>query len=195
MGALADRVRALLALLGPLGAGTRALLLRLIGRFGWKTVLAGAAVAVFAAVRYRTWIVWMIAAWCIAAWMHAPTAGEDADEEAESHLVDPHHAYVQWLLDTIGKQPGIHLQDLYPKMRELPGQEGRSDAELRGALKTLAVPVHRSLRIGRVAGRSGVRRDDVEALLHRLGERRVDFDGDAGQGADSPPLSGVGEGA
>ncbi|MGW9031476.1 hypothetical protein ACWGQ5_47180 [Streptomyces sp. NPDC055722] len=187
---LADRAGAVLAILGPLGAGSRVLLLRVLGRFGWKIVAGGGLLAMYAAVRYRTWIAWMLVAWCLAAWMHAP----EADGPDEETAPEPRLALARWLLDTIGDRPGIHLRDLYPAMRQLPGQEGRTDAELRAALRTLGVPVQRSLRIGPIAGRSGVRREDVEALLRRLGEWRVDFDGDAGQGTDSPRFSANGEG-
>jgi hypothetical protein len=123
----------------------------------------------------------------------ARTPDETQPEAAEDAPADPRHALAQWLLDTIGKRPGIHLRELYPAMRELPGHEGRTDAELRALLRAFDVPVHRSLRLGRVAGRSGVRRGDVEALLPSDGESPVDSGGDAGQSADSPPLSGVGE--
>lgn len=123
---------------------------------------------------------------------YAPDEGDV--EPAEEVPADPRHALARWLLDTIGEQPGIHLRELYPAMRKLPGQEGRTDAELRALLKGFGVRVSRSVRIGRIAGRSGVYRDHVEALLPPAGEPPVETGGDAGQGADSPPLSGVGEG-
>jgi hypothetical protein len=108
--------------------------------------------------------------------------------------MDPRHALARWLLDTIGERPGIHLRELYPAMRNLPGQEGRTDAELRALLKGFGVRVSRSVRIGRTAGRSGVYRRHVEALLPSDGESRVETGGDAGQTVDSPPLSAHGEG-
>jgi hypothetical protein len=74
-------------------------------------------------------------------------------------------AFARWLLQTIGDRPGIHLYELYPAMRQLPGHETLDDATLRAALRTLGVPVVRSLRVPPVEGRSGVRRGDVEALL------------------------------
>lgn len=115
MGYLMDRVRALLDLLGPLGAGSRILLLRLVARFGWKPVLAAVAVSLYAASRYRTWIVWMLAAWAAAAWMHAPgqpakpepdePAGEEPDSPAETDVA----ALVRSL---IGDDRGILLTAL-----------------------------------------------------------------------------------
>lgn len=131
-----------------------------------------------------------VMAWGIAAQFAAPRREPDAPSEPPSEAPV---AFAQWLLQTIGDKPGIHLRELYPAMRKLPGQEDRDDTQLRGALRALGIPVHRSLRIGRVAGRSGVRLADVEALASPAGEPSVDNSGDAGQRADSPVLSTVGE--
>ena len=210
---LADELRPILTFTGTgaaLWAGSCELVRRgwnALGEHlnGWERL--GALAAAGYALTYACWHTPRIAhfavpfaglAWCVAALCVSPAAeqeqpsGEAARDAAEV-LIDPHQMYARWLLDTIGNRPGIHLQELYPKMRELPGQEGRPDIDLRCALKTFGVPVHRSLRIGRVAGRSGVRREDVQALLHRLEERGMDFDGDAGQNADSPLVSATGE--
>lgn len=188
MGRLTAALRALLI---PLGPGARVLLLRLLTGFGWKYVLGGAVVLVYACARYRTALPWAVVVFVVLSWMHAP---KQADDEPTTATDEPRIALARWLLDTIGDRPGIHLQELYPAMRQLAGQEGRTDAELRAALRTLGVPVQRSLRIGRVAGRSGVRRDDVQALLPPTGDRPVEQHGDAGQDADSPPLHKAGEG-
>jgi hypothetical protein len=120
MRALADRVRAVLALLGPLGAGSRVLLLRLIGRFGWKTVGIGALICVFAAVRYRTWIAWMLTAWCIAAWMHAPTDDtEPTTELAGEEPAEPDPQDIADLIrDLIGDDRGILLTTLCQPLQE-----------------------------------------------------------------------------
>jgi hypothetical protein len=133
----------------------------------------------------------------LSAWVErrdAYTPDEGDLQPAETAPADPRHALARWLLDTIGERPGIHLRELYPAMRNLPGQEGRTDAQLRALLKGFGVRVSRSVRIGRTSGRSGVYRRHVEALLPSRGERPVEGGGDAGQGVDSPPLSGVGEG-
>lgn len=120
MGALADRVRVVLALLEPLGAGSRVLMLRLLGRFGWKTVGVGALVAVFAAVRYRTWIAWMLAAWCIAAWMHAPNeADEPTTEPAGEEPAEPDPQDIADLIrDLIGDDRGVLLTALCQPLQE-----------------------------------------------------------------------------
>lgn len=135
-------------------------------------------------------IAWVVAAQFAAPAKHPEARGEAPPEDPSAAPV----AFLQWLLQTMGDQPGIHLRELYPAMRELPGQKDRDDTELRGALRTLGIPVHRSLRIGRVAGRSGVRRADVQALVSPVGEPPVQNSGDAGQSAYSPVLSTVGEG-
>jgi len=115
-------------------------------------------------------------AWCVAAWTVAPPAEpseELADEtDTEAQLEAPpgsaQEVFAHWLLDTIGARSGIHLADLYPAMRQLAGNEARTDPELRAALRALRVPVDRTLRVGRVAGRTGVSRTAVEALLNPL---------------------------
>lgn len=132
----------------------------------------------------------VVVAWCAAAWCVAPPAArEEPDEEAPEGSAD---AFARWLLDLIGDRPGIHLRDLYPAMRQLPGHETRTDAELRAALKRLGIPVERSLRIGKVTGRSGVAATAVKSLPCLSVDEPVEKDVDAGQGADStgvePPV-------
>lgn len=123
-----------------------------------------------------------VVAWCAAAWCCAPPPIEPEPPAA----ADATAAFATWLLQLMGDQSGIHLRDLYPAMRQLPGHADRDNAQLRAALRTLGIPVQRSLRIGTVAGRSGVARADVEPLSSPLGEPRVESDGDAGQSQDSP---------
>ncbi|MDX3645310.1 hypothetical protein [Streptomyces sp. MB09-02B] len=110
MRALADRVRAVLALTGPLGDGFRILLLRLIARFGWKTVLIAAAVLLYAANRYRTWIPYGLAVACTAAWMHAPKEARHDDEEDDD--------------EPTGEEPaGPDPQDVTDLVRDLIGDD------------------------------------------------------------------------
>lgn len=129
--------------------------------------------------------------WCVAAWLVAPPVEEEQEEDPPP---TPVGGLVPWLLHTIGDRPGIHLYELYPAMRTIPGHEGRTDTQLRAALRTLGIPVQRSLRVGRVEGRSGVRRSDLPPLPSPHGDRPGESGGDAGQGQDSPLVSGVGEG-
>jgi len=140
-----------------------------------------------------------VVAWCTAAWWAAPPAVaeepvlEPVDEPEEEPAMDPREAFTGWLLDQIGDRPGIHLRRLYPAMRSLPGHEDRTDAQLRAALRTLDIPVERSLRIGVVAGRSGIRRTDLLTLPPTEPAGHGEPDGDAGQPADSPGGESAGE--
>jgi hypothetical protein len=131
-------------------------------------------------------------AWCLAAWWVAPAA-LDAPVP-ESQAMTARDGFILWLADLIDGQPGIHLRDLYPAMRALPGHQDRDNGQLRAALRTLGIPVRRSLRLGGVAGRSGVALADLKPLPSPLGESAVDSGGDAGQPADSPTGELLGEG-
>lgn len=174
MGYLADRIRAVLALLGPLGAGFRILLLRLVARFGWKTVLIATAVLLYAANRYRTWIPYGLAVACAAAWMHVPDetdaeAGEHpadgAEQEPEETPVDPLPVLL-WKL--IGEAPGAHLKTLTEHLNTAAPGAGFNRAAVRAALADRRIPVRPSVRD--VAGRvnEGVHRDDLEAWQQAL---------------------------
>jgi hypothetical protein len=133
--------------------------------------------------------------WCAAAWWIAPPAvvEEPDPEPAEPAVTDARQDFTKWLLDLIGDRPGVHLRELYPAMRTLPGCEGHTDTQLRAALTMFGIPVHRSMRDGVTAGRTGVRKDDLTALPSLDVQDSVETGGDAGQSADSPPLSSVGE--
>lgn len=124
--------------------------------------------------------------WCVAAWIVAPPIAPDP-QPAEEQLPEPPDAFRLWLLQLIGTRPGVHLRELYPAMRSLPGHEHLTDAQLRAALRTLSIPVSRSVRIGALAGRSGVYRAALTPLPSPGGEPRVEQGGDAGQSAFSPP--------
>lgn len=158
-------------------------------------VIACGAARVVRAVPVLLWL--LVPAWTVAAYRAAPplaAAGPVGDEHQELPA-DPRADLARWVLQIIGERPGVHLYELYPAMRRLPGREGLSDPQLRAALRVLGITVTRSLRVPPVEGRSGVRREDVEALLPRAESWRGERHGDAGQRPDSPVLSGVGEGA
>jgi hypothetical protein len=160
MTVLMDRVRAVLGLLGPLGAGFRILLLRLAARFGWKTVLAAAAVLLYAAFRYRTWIPYGLALACVAAWMHAPgddpEETEEADDEpAGEEPAEPDPQDVTDLVrDLIGDDRGVLLTALRQPLHA---------ADTRAVRKVLAaanIRVREGVRTGRGNG-PGVHRNDL----------------------------------
>jgi len=181
----------------------------LAARFSPGAALAVHGVAVWAIFFYGGWIAaGIILVWLFTVGLFVPREDLDRlsarfenrdthtpEEAPEGVLLAPGEGLALWLLDTIGERPGIHVRELYPRMRELPGQEGRQDADLKALLKAFGVPVQRSLRLGRIAGRTGVRRADVEALLPSRGERHGDSALYAGQSGYSPSGEWGGEGA
>ncbi|MGQ4514238.1 hypothetical protein [Streptomyces sp. DW26H14] len=131
-------------------------------------------------------IMWgFVVTWLFLAWRSGKGAAprEQAPVEAPE---TPRRAIAHWIVQLIGDRPGVHLAELYPAMRALPGMKGHDDAALRQALRELNITVTRSLRIGDVEGRSGVRLADVLALLSPDGEQPLSKGGDAGQAANSP---------
>jgi hypothetical protein len=155
---IADQVRALLALCGPLGAGSRALLLRLIGRFGWRAVLVGAAVVVFAVVRYRHAFGWLLAAWCVAAWMHAP--GDDEPEQKRP--TDPFPGMIR---DLIGDAPGVHIKTVVAWLHETGLDTDCTTADVTAGLTRRQIPIRSSVRDANGRVNKGVHRDDLEEWL------------------------------
>lgn len=163
MRALADRIRALLALTGPLGAGFRILLLRLVTRFGWKTVLIAAAVLMYAASRYRTWIPYGLAVACAAAWMHTPKEADEPDGEAggetagEEPTEPDSEDVVDLLRDLIGDDRGILLT-------ALPGPLHAADTRaVREVLAGAGIRVREGVRTAGGNG-PGVHRNDLPPL-------------------------------
>lgn len=156
---IADQVRALLALLGPLGAGSRALLLRLIGRFGWRAVFTGAAVIVFAVVRYRAAFGWLLAAWCVAAWMHAPSDDEEAKTDA------PRDPFPGMIRDLIGDAPGVHIKTIVAWLHETGLDTDCTTADVTAGLTRRQIPIRASVRDANGRVNKGVHRDDLEAWL------------------------------
>lgn len=167
---VADKVRAALVILGPLGAGSRVLLLRLIGRFGWKTVLAGAAVVVFAILRYRTAFGWLLALWCAAAWMHAPAPVDEAAEEAgeQPPAEAPHDLLPKILWDLIGDAPGVHIKTLAAYLTAAAPDTPVDRPAVRAALTARGIPVRGSVRDASGKVNEGVHRDDLEGWEQTL---------------------------
>lgn len=160
---LADRVRAWLAVLGPLGEGSIVLMLRLLTRFGWMPVAVGVGVVACAVNRYRTWIVWILLVWCAAAWMHAPAeADEPRDEPAGETPTGPDPQDVLDLVrDLIGDDRGVLLTGLRQPFRV---------ADTRAVREVLAaadIRVREGVRTGRGNG-PGVHRDDVPPVSPTL---------------------------
>jgi len=164
---LVDTVRAVLALLGPLGAGSRVLLLRLIGRFGWKAVFAGGAITVFALFRYRTVFGWVLVVWCAAAWMHAPSDDEEQPEEAgeEEPAVEPEDPFPGMVWDLIGDAPGVHIKQVVQWLHETGLDTACTAADVTAGLTRRQIPIRPSVRSADGRVNKGVHRDDLEEWL------------------------------
>lgn len=166
---LADRVRAALVLFGPVGAGSRILLLRLIDRFGWKTVAAGAVAAIYVAARYRAWVIWLIIGWCAAALIHAPKGDREEPEPAGEELpVDaPEDPLPGILWDLIGGAPGVHVKRIVEWLHDTGRDPACTPADVRAALGRRGIPLRPSVwghdRDGRKGVNQGVHRDDLAA--------------------------------
>lgn len=164
---LANQLRALLPLLGQLGPGSRALLLRLVDRFGWKTVLTGAAVAVFATVRYRTAFGWLLAVWCAAAWMHAPSNDQERPAEAgeEDLPAAPEDPFPGMVWDLIGDAPGVHIKRVVEWLHETGLDTVCTAADVTAGLTRRQIPIRPSVRDATGRVNKGVHRDDLEEWL------------------------------
>lgn len=98
----------------------------------------------------------------------APEPEQDADAVEESAPTDPHTVLVRWLDDLTRDRSGIHLKELHRALTQHPQLAHLKRAEMRAWLDRHQIAVDRTLRVGDVAGRSGVSRATVEALLKGL---------------------------
>jgi hypothetical protein len=163
---------------------------------------AAARAAGSATVAWLSWgmvqgapgIMWpATAGWCVAAWRAGAVSGETPPTPCSEHRA----ALLVWLEEVTRGRSGIHLHELYARLRRRPALAHLTDPELRACLDHYAIPVRRSIRVDGVAGRTGVHRADIEALLASpspVESGPLSGDGEPGQGPDSPPLSTVGEG-
>lgn len=95
----------------------------------------------------------------------AASTGAEAEEGAP---VDPYRVLVGWLDDLTRGRSGIHLDELHQALTRHPQLAGLKRPEMRAWLDRHHITVDRTLRVGTVAGRSGVSRATVEALIKRL---------------------------
>lgn len=119
----------------------------------------------------------VLVAWCLIAWLSAPETpqekacpapGED-DAEAPTEapvrpVIEDRDALLRWLSEAIGDRNGIHLDELHQRLSQEPGCHTLTRAHITPLLDHHQVPVTRSLSVGRVSGRTGVRRADLQAL-------------------------------
>jgi hypothetical protein len=165
-------------------------------------VITAVAVGVLVVLHRWPWLMWPLSGWWgVKAWRAGrsdaaePEAVEEEPEPApETTEQAARTELYRAILTAIGEDPGgIHLRDLYPALRRQLGLPHLSDPDLRAALTDYGVPIERSMRARGKAGRTGVYRADIEALLNPspLAESgRGDSAGDAGQSADSPAGEG-----
>ncbi|AGP56176.1 hypothetical protein [Streptomyces rapamycinicus] len=115
--------------------------------------------------------------WCRRAW-HASAPAPIDPEQTRRQLIKA-------VLELIGDRPGIHLSELYPRLLASPYGARLDETRLRAALTDARITIHRSMRVGDVEGRSGIKRTDLEALLRPAPLSPVPdpspTDGDAGQ--------------
>ena len=128
---------------------------------------------------------WVVAAYMVGTPDEAPA--ETPQDTPAAAPAGPRESIVQWLTATIGDRPGIHLYELYPTMRLLPGMGHHDDAALREALTTLDIPITRSLTIGDVRGRSGIRLADLATPLPSREDHPLSKGEDAGETPCSAP--------
>ncbi|WP_406144158.1 hypothetical protein [Streptomyces anulatus] len=128
---------------------------------------------------------WVVAAYMVGTPDETPAKAEPGTPFAAP--ASPRDAIVQWLTETIGDRPGIHLYELYPRMLALPGMEKHDEAALREALTTLDIPITRAFTIGDIRGRSGVRLTDLAAPLPSQEDQPLSTGEDAGETGCSAP--------
>jgi hypothetical protein len=104
------------------------------------------------------------------AWSKPPEAepGETEPDAEESIPADPRTVLIGWLDDLTRGRSGIHLDELHQALTRHPELAALKRPQMRAWLDRHGVAVERTLRVGRVAGRSGVSRGTVDALLKAL---------------------------
>lgn len=154
----------------------------------WKSsacrlgALAGAGWLLWNVIGQGPVVLWPLAlGWLWAAW-----------RAAKPQPPDHRRALAEGVLALIGDRPGIFVRELYPALLASPYSAGLDEARLRAALTTAGITVHKKIRIGKEGGLSGVKREDVEALLSPDGatapENRVDAGQSPSEGARGPAV-------
>ncbi|RYJ26457.1 hypothetical protein CU044_3750 [Streptomyces sp. L-9-10] len=118
--------------------------------------------------------------WCIAAWTVSPEPGEEpeaedhtdhAEEEAEEDGIElsERDVFLLWLEEVTRGRSGIHFTELHERLAKHPAWAGMKRTDVGPLLRGYGIPTERSLRVGPVAGRTGVARAAVEGLLSGAG--------------------------
>lgn len=107
------------------------------------------------------------AAWAVAPAPPRPAAPQAARTDAPDldAAEGRRLAFLQWLEKTTRGASGIHLGEIHRQLTLLPATKGMPRHHVRPLLDHYGIPVQRTLRVGRIAGRSGVAR---QAILDAL---------------------------
>lgn len=166
--ALTRRLRAWVAADGlerrEMKVAGRAGTLGLAGLFAWRAGHQQPALLAAAAGAYA-----------IAAWR----AGRPVPPTPE----ELRRRFLAALLPLIGDRPGIHLGELYTALQSRPAAAHLDDTRLRALLVHCQLPIHKSLRIGEITGRSGIKAADIQTLLSPETPPTPSGDVDAGHDA------------
>ncbi|MFD5425225.1 hypothetical protein [Streptomyces sp. NPDC127084] len=96
-------------------------------------------------------------AYIIAAW-RAGRPVPPTEDDLKRRVIEGVHALM-------GDQPAVFLRDVYDAFQARPAAEHLDDARLRAVLIHCGITIHKQVRIGDKAGRSGIKRTDIEPLL------------------------------
>lgn len=114
-------------------------------------------------------VLWLIVpVWCWQALRATRPAEPEKKPAAKEGKSDPRADLIRWLDKLTQGSSGIHLQDLHQRLAKHPTLAHLTRAEIRPWLERHGITIDRTLRVGPVAGRSGVARATVEALLKTL---------------------------
>lgn len=113
------------------------------------------------------------AAWSIWALINAPSPEEKArrghtnpeTEAPAEKLLETREDIIEWLLQVVGERNGIHFDEFHQRLSEKPNFATLERAQVPLLLDRLEIPYHRAISVDGVAGRTGVKRVDLEALL------------------------------
>lgn len=178
---------------GPLLTGLLGPIRWLAARFGTSTAWGVHGMAAWAIGYYRGWAAaGIVAVWLLAVLLFVPRevldrfsdrieghgdTSSDAPDEAVKDTTDanekpappdPYTVLIGWLDELTRGRSGIHLDELHQALTRHPQLAGLKRSEMRAWLGRHHIAVERTLRVGSVAGRSGVSRVTVEALLKAL---------------------------
>lgn len=90
---------------------------------------------------------------------------DDAEDDPQDAPEGRRLAFLRWLEKETRGASGIHLDQMHARLTKLGASSGLPRHHLRPLLDHYQVPVQRTLRVGTVAGRSGVTRQAIEEAV------------------------------